>query len=129
MATSIPPPIYPDEALGASGLLGIWQLLKFSRKPIEFSVKSAQEYGDAARISIGSIHVYIFHHPDLISEVLSKKNEHFIKDISYRSLAGFLGNGLLLIDGEHWQKHRRLMQPAFTQDKVSTYRTHLRSFA
>lgn len=121
MTTSTPTPTYPNEVPGINGLSAVWQLIQFSRKPIEFSIKSAKEYGDVERISIGSTHIYIFNHPDLISEVLSKKNQHFIKDISYRSLKGFLGNGLLLSDGELWQRHRRLMQPAFTQDKISAY--------
>ncbi|PZD75080.1 Pentalenene oxygenase [Acaryochloris thomasi RCC1774] len=112
---------YSTKVPTIKGLSAIRQLLKFSREPIKFSEQCVQEYGDVAKISIGSTQVYLFHHPDLIAEILSKQNQHFIKDISYRSLAGIFGNGLLLSDGDLWQRHRRLMQPAFTQERIAAY--------
>ncbi|MGR3279713.1 cytochrome P450 [Acaryochloris marina NIES-2412] len=121
MITSTSTSSCPAEVHRLSGLSAIWQLLQFSRNPLDFSIKSAQEYGDVVKISVGSSHAYLFHHPDLIAEVLSKQNQHFIKDFSYRALAGIFGNGLLLSDGDLWQRHRRLMQPAFTQERISSY--------
>lgn len=121
MTTTTPTSSYSAGIYSLSGLSAIWQLLQFSRNPIDFSVKSAQEYGDVVKISVGSSHAYLFHHPDLIAEVLSKQNQHFIKDYSYRALAGIFGNGLLLSDGDLWKRHRRLMQPAFTQERIFSY--------
>ncbi len=117
MNTSLP------KVPGPSGFEAIRQLLQFARTPIEFAMKYAHDYGDIAQIKVGSRHVYQLNEPDLIAEVLSQKNQHFIKDISYRALAGIFGDGLLLSDGDLWRRHRRLMQPAFTQEKIAAYAT------
>lgn len=110
-----------DEAYRISGLAALWELLTFARNPIDFATKSAQEYGDTAILSLGSIEIFLFHHPDLITEVLNTQYQSFIKDVSYRSLSKVLGNGLLLSDGELWRRHRQLMAPAFSQERISAY--------
>ncbi|PZD70847.1 Putative cytochrome P450 132 [Acaryochloris thomasi RCC1774] len=106
---------------GVSGLTAIRQLVDFCRNPIDYSVWSANEYGDAARIKIASTQIYLLNHPDFIAEVLNQKNKCFIKDVSYRMLARLLGDSLLLSDGEQWKRHRRMMQPAFTQERIAEY--------
>lgn len=106
---------------GPSGFSGLWQLFQLARTPIEFAVQSAHDHGDVMRIKIGPAEIYQFNHPDLIADVLGTHNQNFVKDISYRALAGIFGEGLLLSDGELWQRHRRLMQPAFTQDRIADY--------
>ena len=102
------------------GLSLIKALLEFSRTPLEFSLKCAQ-YGDIVSISVGSAKTYLFNHPSLIEEVLSKQNQNCIKDFSYRALEDVLGNGLLLSHGDTWKYHRRLMQSAFTSDRLTHY--------
>ena len=106
---------------GPRGLSVIGSLLEYSRKPLEFSTKCAREYGDVVSLSLGSVRVYLFNHPSLIEEILSKQNQNFIKDISYRALRGVFGDGLLLSDGDLWKRHRRLMQPAFNNERIATY--------
>ena len=106
---------------GPRGLSVIGSLLEYSRKPLEFSTKCAREYGDVVSLSLGSVRVYLFNHPSLIEEILSKQNQNLIKDISYRALRGVFGDGLLLSDGDLWKRHRRLMQPAFNNERIATY--------
>jgi len=106
---------------GPRGLSIIGSLIEYSRKPLEFSTRCAHEYGDAVSLSLGPIHIYLFNHPSLIEEVLSRQNQNFIKDISYRVLKGVFGDGLLLSDGDLWKRHRRLMQSAFNSERIATY--------
>ena len=106
------------------GLSLIKALLKFSRTPLEFLLKSAQE-GDIVSLSIGSAKSYLFNHPDLIDEVLNKQNQNCIKDIGYRALEDVFGNGLLLSHGDTWKYHRRLMQSAFNGDRLANYATQV----
>ena len=102
---------------GLSLLKGMWD---FAHTPLEFSLKCAQEYGDVVDLSIGSNKFYIFNHPSLIEEVLSR-HQNSIKDYSYRALENVLGNGLLLSHGNTWKYHRRLMQSAFNRDRLNNY--------
>ena len=106
---------------GPRGLSTIGSIIEYSQKPLEFSTRCAHEYGDVVFLSLGPIRMYLFNHPSLIEEVLSKQNQNFIKDISYRVLKGVFGDGLLLSDGELWKRHRRLMQSAFNSDRIATY--------
>ena len=106
---------------GPQGISRIQALLQFGRTPLEFLLKCQNEYGDIVSLSIGSAKVYLFNHPRLIEEVLSKQNQNCIKDLSYRVLSDVLGNGLLLSHGDTWKHHRRLMQSAFNSHCLANY--------
>ena len=106
---------------GPKGLSLFKALLEFARTPLEFCLKYAEEYGDIVALNFGSTQTYMFNHPDLINEVLSKQNQNCIKDYSYRALQDVLGNGLLLSHGDPWKSHRRLMQLAFNRDRLASY--------
>ena len=106
---------------GPQGLSLVKSLFEYSRTPLDFSLKCAHQYGDIVSLSIGSIRNYLLNDPSLIEEVLSKQNQNFTKDISYRILKKTFGDGLLLSDGELWKRHRKLMQTAFNSDRIATY--------
>ena len=106
---------------GPQGLSLVKSLYDCIRTPLEFSLKCARQYGDIVSLSIGSIRNYLLNDPSLIEEVLSKQNQNFTKDISYRILKKTFGNGLLLSDGELWKRHRKLMQSAFSSDRIASY--------
>ncbi len=106
---------------GPKGLSLFKALLEFARTPLEFCLKYADGYGDIVSLNFGSTQTYLFNHPDLIEEVLSKQNQNCIKDYSYRALQDVLGNGLLLSHGDTWKSHRRLMQSAFNRDRFTNY--------
>lgn len=55
--------------------------------------------------------------PELIREVLSNKFGHFAKPES-NPLTKLLATGLVNYDGEKWAKHRRILNPAFHQEKL-----------
>ena len=106
---------------GPKGLSLFKALLEFARTPLEFCLKYADKYGDIVSLNFGSTQTYLFNHPDLIEEVLSKQNQNCVKDYSYRALQDVLGNGLLLSHGDPWKSHRRLMQSAFNRDRFTNY--------
>ncbi len=109
------------QPLGPRGLSLISSLLEFSRTPLEFSLKCAAKYGDMVSLGVGPVRTYLLNHPSLIEEVFSKDNQNCIKDISYRVLKGVFGDGLLLSNGDLWKRHRRLMQSAFSSDRIAIY--------
>ena len=103
------------------GLSLVKALLEFSRTPLNFCLRRAEEQIDIVSLSIGSAESYLFNHPSLIEEVLSKQNQNCIKDYGYRVWKDLLGNGLLLSHGNTWKYHRRLMQSAFNKDRFAAY--------
>jgi cytochrome P450 len=59
--------------------------------------------------------------PELIESVLVTQNNIFEKSKDYRALRRVLGNGLLTSEGEFWKRQRKLIQPAFHQDRIAAY--------
>jgi cytochrome P450 len=56
-----------------------------------------------------------------IESVLIEHARSFRKAPSMKYLRPVFGNGILTSDGEHWRRHRRLMQPAFTRQNIERY--------
>ncbi|MGH0175509.1 UNVERIFIED_CONTAM: hypothetical protein FKN15_070568 [Acipenser sinensis] len=63
-----------------------------------------------------------FFHPDYIKPLLMAPASIVVKDeLFYGFLHPWLGNGLLLSNGERWARHRRLLTPAFHFDILKLY--------
>jgi len=48
-------------------------------------------------------------------------SRNFVKSSVYRRGLRVLGNGLLTSEGDFWQRQRRLVQPAFHQERIAAY--------
>jgi cytochrome P450 len=114
MPAPLPPP----------GPKGHWLLGNFAAWKADvlgFFTRCAREHGDIVAIRIGHRRSALVSHPDGIEEVLATKNRHFVKNFAQRMLAPWLGNGLILSEGDFWLRQRRLMQPAFGRERVASY--------
>ena len=105
---------------GPKGMTLLKDMWEFARNPLDFCPRCAQEYGDIVDLSFGSSRFYLFNHPRLIEEVL-RKHQQSVKDYSYRALEPVLGNGLVLSHGNVWKHNRRLIQSAFSSDRLNRY--------
>jgi len=107
---------------GPKGLPFLGSLPDYARDPLGFLQSLADTYGDIAHFTAGPEHFYLLNHPDLIHEALVEKPEQFQKEqIDKIVLGRFLGNGLLLNDGETWKRQRRLVQPRFHTRRIQAY--------
>ena len=116
MTTSEYPPGPPNQAFGSNHLKSMRDDL------IGFGRNLVREYGDVAYFRLGPHHCYQFIHPDHVAEILIEKARHFRKSQRLCQVFGrFEGKGLIVSDGEHWLKQRRLIQPSFQPSMLKPY--------
>ena len=81
-----------------------------------------QRYGDCVHYRVGFTSVDQFTHPDQLQEILVTKGRSFRKtDRFHRVLGRWIGNGLLLSDGDRWADQRRFVQQAFHPQLLPQY--------
>lgn len=60
--------------------------------------------------------------PDACATVLTNKDKAFVNGPGWGLYIGkFFGRGLMLLDGEEHLRHRRILQEAFTNDRLTRY--------
>ncbi len=117
MGIRVPPgPLFPaiDVVIG--------QIIKSrSLTPIQF-LSYFPPFGDISYWGFGGRKLYFLNHPDLIREVLVEKAASYRKNqLTQKGLRPFLGEGLLLSEGELHRQQRKLMQPAFHSRRIESY--------
>jgi cytochrome P450 len=108
-----PPGPPPRFLIGHFPLLGADPLAVFTRW--------ARDFGDIFYYRAGWIDVYFLNHPDFIESVLISQSQNFAKDKVIQNSRWFLGQGLLTSEGPEWRRQRRLCQPAFHRERLSSY--------
>ena len=98
---------------GPAGLPLLGSLLDLQADVLELMARTRREYGDIFRLRLGPFDFIVLHDPALIREVVLERAADFSRSPSYDGLRLILGNGLLTSEGEHWQRQRKLMTPAF----------------
>lgn len=98
---------------------------EFNTNALDLIQRQADTYGDMVHVKVlGESQIFISH-PDLLREVLVTKSKSFHKGSDYKDtkkgLARFLGNGIIVSDGEFWKKQRKLVQPAFHTSRIKEY--------
>ena len=100
-------------------LLGHFRLLR--RDPLGFLTACARTHGDAVPLRFAGRRILLLSDPALISEVLVTRHRSFRKHLALRLARPALGDGLLLSEGELWQRQRQRMQPAFRAERLAAY--------
>jgi cytochrome P450 len=89
--------------------------------PLGFFESLKRDHGDAARFSLFSERFILFSDPALVNEVLVTKQHSFRKGRALEGARVFLGNSLLVSEGEEHTQQRRLIQPAFHRGRIAGY--------
>ena len=89
--------------------------------PINFFRELKDEFGDAARFRLFNEKFLLCSHPSLVNEFLVTKQNCFRKGRALEGARVFLGNSLLVSEGEEHAQQRRLIQPAFHRGRIAQY--------
>ncbi|AEH36391.1 cytochrome P450 [Halopiger xanaduensis] len=85
--------------------------------------EDAAERGDVVELRIlGFGEFYQVNHPDLAEHILVDDRDRFRKaSLSRDDLGDLLGQGLVLSEGDLWERQRERIQPAFYMDQIADY--------
>jgi cytochrome P450 len=108
---------------GPRGLPLLGSVFPFLRHGIfEAFTSLAQRYGPCHRLPLPLGHTAVcLAHPDGVERVLRSNRENYPKGSVYDGARLLLGNGLVTAEGEEWQRHRDLAQPAFKNAQLARY--------
>ncbi|HEU5462096.1 MAG TPA: cytochrome P450 [Nitrososphaeraceae archaeon] len=95
---------------------------KVNVNPFNFLMDLIQKYGDTIYIKLQQKDVYILNNPDYIEQIFTRDYKLFSKTRA-AELRPFLGNGLLLNEGESHRQHRKIIQPLFLPKSIKSYST------
>src|SRR5262245_54349980 len=103
-----------------SPVMGV--MADYNRDALEF-ITRCRDYGDVVRTRFLWVYAYFLYNPKDIETLLTTNAKSFRKAQSLRSPFFFrlVGNGLVTSEGEFWRRQRRLVQPAFHRQRISSY--------
>jgi cytochrome P450 len=96
-------------------------LIRPGRDPLALFTSFARTYGDITHFRMAGEQVYFLNHPQYIRDVLVTYQKNFTKSRGLERAKRFLGEGLLTSEGATHLRQRRLLQPAFHRERISTY--------
>jgi cytochrome P450 len=92
-----------------------------AREDILGFYKKCEERGGIVKTHIWRLPLYVVTAPEMIEEVLIRKQRCFIKSGALRSSKHAFGQGLLTSDKDLWLHQRKSLQPAFHSDHLQRY--------
>lgn len=96
----------------ASGSLLLGATLELQRDQLGAYARAMEAHGDIDAVFA----------PDGARQVLAADSSHYVKDAPViGEFRHFLGDGLLVSEGDRWLQHRRIAQPLFTRKAVSAH--------
>lgn len=116
-------PSKPENRIFAPGLRGLdfFRLVpSFKKDTLSTFSNLTEQFGDVVCLR-GLWTAYILVNPRDVEYVLQTNSRNYPKSKNYQILKSSTGNGLLVSEGEHWLRQRRLAQPVFNQQRIRTF--------
>ncbi|ESP87746.1 cytochrome P450 [Candidatus Halobonum tyrrellensis] len=104
---------------GPKGLPLVGNGQQYAKDPFAFMSACEAAYGDVVRLDLGPRETYMLTNPADVERVLVSEAAKFGKPRLDDALFDLLGDGLLLSNGETWERQRELASPAFHASRVA----------
>ncbi|WP_193309570.1 cytochrome P450 [Halorubrum halophilum] len=92
---------------------------QFADDPFSFMHACADSYGDVVRFDLGPRETYLLTNPADIERVLVGDAERYRKpQFGDDAMDTLLGDGLLMSEGDTWQRQRKLANPSFHTQRI-----------
>ncbi|MGV9980725.1 cytochrome P450 [Micromonospora wenchangensis] len=114
-SADVPGPRRPE---GPKGLPGVGITMDMGRAPLDFSLRLQRDHGGVVRVRLWPRPFIQITEPEAIERVLVGNPGNYRRGRLYEPFHQFMGKGLLTLDDDEWRAHRRVVQPAFTPQKV-----------
>ncbi|CAI9405506.1 cytochrome P450 [Nocardioides sp. T2.26MG-1] len=103
------------------GLPVLGRLLDYTRDPIGLFRHQWETYGPVSPLHAVDRAVVLLG-PDACEQALRNKDKAFLNEPAWGRVVGpFFHRGLMLLDRDEHRVHRRIMQEAFTRDRLAAY--------
>lgn len=89
------------------------------RDPLGFLMDGARRFGAVFHHQFGPFVFILVSHPDGVRHVLQDNYRNYPRSWLYRRTRPLIGDGLVSTEGEVWRRQRRMVQPAFTHQRVA----------
>jgi len=100
--------------------MSIREILAVRRDIIGF-LNHVKSYGDISCFRLGPQLCYYANHPDYIHDILLTHQQVLQKTWIFRRAEDAFGQGILMSTGEAHRRQRKLLQPAFQKQRISSY--------
>ncbi|GGF57713.1 cytochrome P450 [Marmoricola endophyticus] len=112
----------PSLARGDRGLPVVGRMLDYVRDPVALMRRQWETYGPVAPLRLVGGESVMLLGPDACGTALRNADKAFANGPAWSRLVGpFFERGLMLLDFEEHRAHRRIMQQAFTRDRLEGY--------
>jgi cytochrome P450 len=87
--------------------------------PAALAVDIMRATDDVVPLRIGPATVYFVHHPDHLRHLLLDNHQNYTKGPMFARADIMLGTGLVLRNGDAWLRHRRMLQPPLSPNRLA----------
>ncbi|MBY6414150.1 cytochrome P450 [Rhodococcus sp. BP-252] len=109
-----------DAVRGDGGVPIVGHTLEYMRDPLKLFGSRWEKYGDVSWLTMAGQRWITVLGPDACQEVLQNKDKAFVNSDGWSLLIGpFFHGGLMLLDDDEHLRHRRIMQQAFTRQRIA----------
>jgi len=103
---------------------------QYADDPFRLLTACEQAYGDIVELDLGPLDTYMVTGPEDIQRVLVAEADDYAKaEFQDDAIGDLLGEGLLLSEGETWQRQRELANPAFAMTRLGEFTGTIASHA